>query len=143
MNTTIAEKLNTLPTDSGVYIMLNSDNTIIYIGKAVNLKNRVRQYFRNNIEHDKVRAMVSHIADFRYIITNNEVDALVLEANLIKKHKPLYNILLKDDKDYPFIRINVKEKFPIIEVVRRLKDDGALYFGPYMRGIAVSDIVDT
>ncbi len=142
MNTTIAEKLNTLPTDSGVYIMLNSDNTIIYIGKAVNLKNRVRQYFRNNIEHDKVRAMVSHIADFRYIITNNEVDALVLEANLIKKHKPLYNILLKDDKDYPFIRINVKEKFPIIEVVRRLKDDGALYFGPYMRGIAVSDIVD-
>ena len=142
MNSTVAEKLKTLPTNSGVYIMLNSDNAIIYIGKAVNLKNRVRQYFRNNIEHEKVRAMVSHIADFRYIITNNEVDALVLEANLIKKHKPLYNILLKDDKDYPFIRINVKEKFPIIEVVRRLKDDGAVYFGPYMRGIAVSDIVD-
>ena len=122
--------------------MLDCDGNIIYIGKAVNLKNRVRQYFRSNIADDKVRAMVSHIADFRYILTNNEVDALVLEANLIKKHKPLYNILLKDDKDYPFIKINMRESFPAISIVRRLSDDGALYFGPYMRGISVNDLTD-
>lgn len=119
------------------------DGQIIYIGKARSLKNRVKQYF--GTEHgksEKTLIMVSKIHDFEYIITHNEIEALVLENNLIKKHKPPYNILLKDDKNYPFIRINLKENFPKVEVVRKLKKDGAKYFGPYMQGITAKEILE-
>ncbi len=137
----LQEKIKNLPQNSGVYIMRNADGDIIYIGKAKVLKNRVSQYFFNAQKHPKVQAMVDKIADFEYIITNSELDALILESNLIKKHQPYYNILLKDGKSYPYIRINLKEPFPKIEVVRRLKKDGAKYFGPYFGGIAVSDLL--
>jgi excinuclease ABC, C subunit len=123
--------------------MLNADGEIIYVGKAVNLKNRVSQYFHSSgTKTEKTIQLVRNIVDFRYIITANEVDALVLENNLIKKHTPKYNILLKDDKSYPFIKINIKEKFPTVEIVRMLKDDGSKYFGPYMVGINTKEILD-
>ena len=138
----IRQKLKDLPASSGVYIMLSKEGQILYIGKAKVLKNRVRQYFQNSVKTIKVMKLVEKIDDFRYIMTNNEIEALVLENNLIKKHKPPYNILLKDDKNYPFIKINMKEDYPRIEVVRRLKDDGAKYFGPYMQGISTHDLLD-
>ena len=138
----IRQKLKDLPSSSGVYIMLSKEGQILYIGKAKVLKNRVRQYFQNSVKTIKVMKLVEKIDDFRYIMTNNEIEALVLENNLIKKHKPPYNILLKDDKNYPFIKINMKEDYPRIEVVRRLKDDGAKYFGPYMQGISTHDLLD-
>ena len=141
-NMKVAEKLKNLPAKSGVYLMLDQAGEIIYVGKAKSLKNRVRQYFHGGDKGAKVAAMVSHVADFRYIVTPSEVDALVLESNLIKAHQPRYNILLKDDKNYPFIRIDVRQPFPRIEIVRKLKDDGAKYFGPYMLGVSVSEIVD-
>ena len=123
--------------------MLDGNGTIIYVGKAKNLKNRVRQYFSSTEKSEKVKAMVKCIADFYYIITPSEIDALSLENNLIKKHKPRYNILLKDDKTYPFIRVDLKEDFPCFKVVRRVKKDGAKYFGPFMGGISVKDILQT
>lgn len=138
----LVEKLKNLPASSGVYLMLDEAGEIIYVGKAKSLKNRVRQYFHGGDKGPKVQAMVSHIADFRYIVTPSEVDALVLESNLIKQHQPKYNILLKDDKNYPFIKIEVKKPFPRVEIVRKLVDDGAKYFGPYMLGVSVSEIVD-
>ena len=138
----IKARLKDLPDASGVYIMLSKEGQILYIGKAKVLKNRVRQYFQKNVKTIKVMKLVEKIDDFRYIITNNEIEALVLENNLIKKHKPPYNILLKDDKNYPFIKINLKEKYPRIEVVRRLKEDGAKYFGPYMQGISTKELLD-
>ncbi len=132
------EKLKSLPTCPGVYIMKDSEGEVIYVGKAVVLKNRVRQYFHSpkNLT-DKVIAMVSKISDFSYHITKTESDALILEANLIKKYKPQYNILLKDDKNYPYIKIDLKDKFPKIETTRRLKSDGKKYFGPYMGYVSI------
>ena len=138
----IRQKVKDLPTQSGVYIMKSQSGQILYVGKARNLKNRVNQYFANSSNKtEKTIRLVSHIADFEYIITANEIEALVLENNLIKKHKPPYNIMLKDDKSYPFVRINVKQDFPKVEVVRKLKNDGAKYFGPYMQGITSKDIL--
>lgn len=138
----IRQKLKDLPTQSGVYIMKSQSGQILYVGKARNLKNRVNQYFANSSNKtEKTIRLVSHIADFEYIITANEIEALVLENNLIKKHKPPYNIMLKDDKSYPFVRINIKQDFPKVEVVRKLKNDGAKYFGPYMQGITSKDIL--
>lgn len=142
MNKLLEEKIAGLPESPGVYIMRDARGGIIYIGKAVVLKNRVRQYFFNTQKQPKVQAMVDNIADFDYIITLSERDALALEANLIKKHKPHYNILLKDDKAFPYIRINVKEDFPAIEITRRVRRDGARYFGPYFNGISVRDVAD-
>jgi len=142
MNEIIARKLAELPENSGVYIMRDMDNTIIYVGKAVNLKNRVRSYFNNSPKGEKVLAMVAKVNDFDYIICNSEVDALVLENTLIKKHMPHYNILLKDDKLYPFLRIDPKKSFPKVEIIRRLKKDTARYFGPYMIGISASEMMD-
>ena len=118
--------------------MLDSDKNVIYVGKARNLKNRVRQYFHASVKTEKVMAMVANIADFYYIITKSEIDALALENNLIKKYKPKYNILLKDDKTYPYIRVNVSEKFPAFSVSRKLKK-GSKYFGPYMGGVRAQD----
>lgn len=138
----ITDKLATLPEKSGVYIMLDEYENILYVGKAKILKNRVRQYFHNNLKSEKTMALVEKIADFRYIITPNEYEALILENNLIKQHNPPYNILLKDDKTYPYIRINVKDKFPRVEVSYRLRSDGAKYFGPYMLGISVYDLLE-
>ena len=138
----LEEKIKSLPTNSGVYLMLSAEGEIIYVGKAKNLKNRVKSYFNAGVKTEKTAIMLTKIADFRYIITKNEIDALVLENNLIKKYQPRYNILLKDDKSYPFIRIDLKESFPRLTVIRKLKADGAKYFGPYMVGISIRDIME-
>lgn len=142
METMLSQKIRELPTDSGVYIMKNSNGEVIYVGKAKVLKNRVSQYFHSKKNmHPKVKAMVENIADFEYIVTNNEMEAFALENNLIKKYQPYYNILLKDGKAYSYIKINTKADFPKIEVTRQLKKDGAKYFGPYFAGIKASQIV--
>lgn len=139
----IAEELKKLPEKPGVYLMKNEDGDIIYVGKAVSLKNRVRQYFRQSKNHaPKVIAMVKNITEFEYIITDNEVEALILESNLIKKHKPKYNILLRDDKDYPYIKVTLKEKFPRVTKTRKVIKDGSRYFGPYVSTGAVNDTLD-
>ena len=137
----IREKLKLLPDNPGVYIMLDKDGVVIYVGKARVLKNRVRQYFHDSWKSEKVAAMVEHIADFNYIITATEIDALALENNLIKKYKPKYNILLKDDKTYPYIKVHTKEDFPRFSITRKLTKDGK-YFGPFMGGIRCKDILD-
>lgn len=138
----LESKIKLLPTNPGVYIMQDENGVIIYVGKAKNLKNRVTQYFRNGYKTNKVAAMVSSIKDFYYVITTTEADALSLENNLIKKHKPKYNILLKDDKSYPYLRVDLKEKYPRFTITRRVKNDGARYFGPYMLGVSVSNVLD-
>lgn len=138
----IDDKLKLLPTNPGVYVMLDVYGKIIYVGKAKNLKNRVRQYFFNTEKTEKVAAMVKNIADFYYIIAPSEIDALSLENNLIKKNKPRYNILLKDDKTYPYLKIDLKEDFPTFKVTRRIKKDGARYFGPFMGGVSVNSVLD-
>lgn len=136
------EALKNLPDNPGVYIMKNSNGEIIYIGKAVSLKNRVRQYFQNSKNHSpKVIAMVSHIAEFEYILTDSEIEALILECNLIKKHRPRYNILLKDDKHYPYLKVTLNEDYPRVIIVRRMKKDGAKYFGPYTDVFALRETV--
>lgn len=142
MNDVIEEKLQLLPERPGVYLMKDEAGTIIYVGKAIILKNRVTQYFRQNHQHaPKVRAMVERIADFEIIITGSEVEALILECNLIKKHRPKYNISLKDDKMYPYLKVTVQEKFPRVFVTRKLLNDGARYFGPYTDAGALHDCV--
>lgn len=137
----IFEKLKLLPDEPGVYIMQDKNANVIYVGKARNLKNRVRQYFHASVKTQKVMAMVQNIVDFNYIITKSEIDALALENNLIKKYKPKYNILLKDDKTYPYIKVTINEKFPTFSISRKLKK-GAKYFGPYMGGVRVRDVLD-
>lgn len=139
----IREKLKLLPDSPGVYIMLDGYKNVIYVGKARVLKNRVRQYFHSSEKPEKVTKMVQNIADFNYIITNTEIDALALENTLIKKYKPKYNILLKDDKTYPYIKANLKEEFPNFSITRKIKKDGCRYFGPFMGGISCKEILDT
>lgn len=136
MNEKIKQKLKELTTKSGVYIMHSSSGAVIYVGKAKNLKNRVSQYFNNSPKPTKVMAMVEHVEDFEYFITLSERDAFALENNLIKKYKPFYNILLKDDKAYPYIKVTVKDEYPRLEVVRKIKTDGSKYFGPYISSIS-------
>ena len=142
MNEKLALKISMLPEDPGVYVMLDADGNVIYVGKAKVLKNRVKQYFYSNKKPEKVAAMVSNIADFYYIITTSEIDALSLENNLIKKYKPHYNILLKDDKTYPYIKVNLKDKFPAFSVIRKIRRDGAKYFGPFMGGVNAKDTLE-
>lgn len=139
---TIGEKQKKLPDLPGVYIMKDKSGGIIYVGKAKNLKNRVRQYFHESANHTpKVLAMVSNIADFEYIVVDNEYEALCLESNLIKQHRPKYNILLKDDKSYPYIKVTIKDDYPRLDIVRKIENDGARYFGPYpSRGTAKNTI---
>lgn len=132
-----------LPENPGVYIMLDEYKNVIYVGKARVLKNRVRQYFHNSPKPEKVMKMVANIRDFNYIITGSETDALALENNLIKKYKPKYNILLKDDKTYPYIKADMREDFPNFSVTRKIRKDGCKYFGPFMGGINCKDILDT
>lgn len=136
-------QLKMLPEKPGVYLMKNSLGEIIYVGKAKVLKNRVRQYFQNSKNHgSKVRAMIKNIAEFEYIITDSEMEALILECNLIKKHRPRYNILLKDDKHYPFIKVTINEDFPRVIVTRKRSKDGAKYFGPYPDASAVHETLE-
>jgi len=142
MHTGIEEKLKLLPDKSGVYIMRNVEGEIIYVGKAKVLKNRVRQYFKNHNHPLKVAKMVENIHDFDYIITDNENEALILENNLIKENNPKYNILLKDDKTYPFIKVTLNEEFPRIIMTRRIYRDGAKYFGPYCSNSNVKEILN-
>ena len=130
-NDKIEEKLSTLPENPGVYLMKNSNGKIIYVGKAVILKNRVRQYFRKNEKTARIEKMVSLIHDFEYIITDTEDEALILECNLIKKYKPKFNVLLKDDKTYPYIKVGEKNGKQIIQLTRNLVKDGSKYYGPY------------
>ncbi len=138
----LQEKLKLLPDNPGVYIMLDKDGIVIYVGKARVLKNRVRQYFHSSAKPEKVAAMVENIADFYYIITQTEIDALALENNLIKKYKPKYNILLKDDKTYPYIKVHTKEDFPRISITRKIKKKDGKYFGPFMGGIRCGELLD-
>jgi excinuclease ABC subunit C len=140
MNQIIEEKLKLLPSSPGVYKMFNAAGEVIYVGKAISLKNRVRQYFQSSKNHPpKVTAMVRQIADFEYIRVANETEAFSLESNLIKEFKPKYNILLKDDKHFPYIRVDMKQDFPRLEVVRRVKKDGAKYLGPFLSGLLLRD----
>ena len=140
MTEIVEEKLGLLPESPGVYIMKDDHGRIIYVGKAIVLKNRVRQYFQSSRNHTpKVRAMVAHVADFEIIMTHSEVEALILECNLIKKHRPRYNISLKDDKSYPYVKVTVGEAYPRVFITRRVMKDGARYFGPYTNATAVHE----
>ena len=140
MTEIVEEKLKLLPESPGVYLMKDAQGKIIYVGKAVVLKNRVRQYFRKNKGHTpKVRAMVARVADFETIMTASEVEALILECNLIKKHRPRYNISLKDDKSYPYVKVTLQEEYPRVFITRRILKDGARYFGPYANVTAVHE----
>lgn len=140
MTDIVAEKLQLLPNSPGVYIMKDAEGTIIYVGKAIILKNRVSQYFQHSRSHSpKVRAMVEHVADFEIIMTGSEVEALILECKLIKKHRPKYNISLKDDKMYPYLKVTVQERFPRVFITRKLIKDGGRYFGPYTDVGALKD----
>ena len=141
MNETIARKLKLLPDSPGCYLM-KEQGKIIYVGKAVNLKNRVRSYFHGRDHTPKVAAMISHIEDFDIMLCRTNLEALILECNLIKLHKPYYNILLKDDKHYPYIRIDLNEPYPRVTLARRQVNDGAKYFGPYIGATAVREVLE-
>ncbi|MBQ9325908.1 MAG: excinuclease ABC subunit UvrC [Clostridia bacterium] len=136
-------KISMLPDSPGCYLMKDATGTIIYVGKAVNLKNRVRSYFRDTYHTPKVAAMISHIADFDILLCESNLEALCLECNLIKEHMPYYNILLKDDKHYPYLRFDTNEMYPRLRLARRMEKDGAKYFGPYIGATAVKQVIDT
>ena len=139
----IEEELKKLPGKPGVYIMHGENDEIIYVGKAVSLKNRVRQYFQSSRNKGaKIEQMVTHITRFEYIVTDSELEALVLECNLIKEHRPKYNTMLKDDKTYPFIKVTVNEPYPRVLFSRTMKKDKAKYFGPYTSSTAVKDVIE-
>ena len=142
-NFNIQEELKKLPGTPGVYLMHDEKDAIIYVGKAISLKNRVRQYFQSSRNKGaKIEQMVTHISRFEYIVTDSELEALVLECNLIKEHRPKYNTMLMDDKTYPFIKVTVNEPFPRVMMARRMKKDKAKYFGPYTSAGAVKDTIE-
>lgn len=127
------EKLSLVPPRPGVYMLKGAKEDVLYVGKAKNLRNRLRSYFRKSAELDaRKTSMMRNVRDISYVVTNNELEALVLEANLIKQHKPRFNVILRDDKNYPYLKLTINEEWPRLEVVRRIKKDGALYFGPYV-----------
>ena len=138
----IEAELKKLPNKPGVYIMHDKDDKIIYVGKAIVLKNRVRQYFRKNKKTKRIQNMVSLIDHFEYIVCNNEAEALILECNLIKKNMPKFNVLLKDDKTYPYIKVNLQSDYPDLYITRRILNDGAKYFGPYANSGSAKEIID-
>lgn len=138
----IEEELKKLPSKPGVYIMHDKNDKIIYVGKAVSLKNRVRQYFRKTNKTKRIENMVALIDHFEYIVTDNEAEALILECNLIKKNMPKFNVLLKDDKTYPYIKVNIKADYPDVYITRRILNDGAKYFGPYANAGSAKEMVD-
>ena len=137
----IKQKLALLPDQPGCYLMKDAQGQIIYVGKAKILKNRVRSYFTGS-HNTKTELLVSEIADFEYIVTDNEAEALILECNLIKKNRPKFNVLLKDDKSYPYIKIDIKDEYPTVYITRRLQHDGAKYFGPYANPGSAKEMVD-
>ena len=138
----LERKIRLLPDSPGCYLMKSSDGTVIYVGKAVNLKNRVRSYFRDTAHTPKVAAMISHIDDFEILLCETNLEALMLECNLIKHYKPYYNILLKDDKHYPYLKVDLKQPYPRLEITRRMERDGAKYFGPYIGANAVRQVIE-
>ena len=139
----IEEELKKLPASPGVYLMHDASEEIIYVGKAISLKNRVRQYFQASRKRTaKIEQMVSHISYFEYIVTDSELEALILECNLIKEHRPRYNTMLKDDKTYPYIKVTVGEDYPRILFSRDMKKDKSRYFGPYTSAGAVKDTIE-
>ena len=138
----IEEELKKLPNKPGVYIMRDADDKIIYVGKAVVLRNRVRQYFRKNKKTRRIQNMVDLIDHFEYIVCDNEAEALILECNLIKKNMPKFNVLLKDDKTYPYIKVNIQNEYPDVYITRRILNDGAKYFGPYASAGSAKEMVD-
>lgn len=138
----IQEELKKLPEKPGVYIMKDKDDKILYVGKAIILKNRVRQYFQKTNKSSRIEKMVSLIDHFEYIVVDSEMEALILECNLIKLHRPKYNVLLKDDKMYPYIKLTLNEDFPTLRMTRKKFNDGAKYYGPYTNALAVKETVD-
>ncbi len=138
----IEEELKKLPGKPGVYVMRDKEDNIIYVGKAISLKNRVRSYFRKTNKTERIKKMVSLIDHFEYIVVDNEAEALILECNLIKKNRPKFNVLLKDDKTYPYIKIDVKSDYPNVFITRKLVNDGAKYFGPYANPGAAKEMLD-
>ena len=138
----IEEELKKLPGKPGVYVMRDKDDNIIYVGKAISLKNRVRQYFRKTNKPERIKKMVSLIDHFEYIVVDNEAEALILECNLIKKNRPKFNVLLKDDKTYPYIKIDMKSDFPGVFITRRVVNDGSKYFGPYANPGSAKEMID-
>jgi excinuclease ABC subunit C len=143
MNASIEETLKNLPDSPGCYIMRDITGTVIYVGKAKVLKNRVKSYFQHKEDRDiKTATLVSNVESLEYIVTRTEEEAFILENNLIKKHKPKYNILLKDDKTYPYIRLTVQEEYPRIEITRKVQKDGAKYFGTYVKMSSVRESIE-
>ena len=138
----IEEELKKLPSKPGVYIMHDKNDKIIYVGKAISLKNRVRQYFMKTNKTKRIENMVALIDHFEYIVTDNEAEALILECNLIKKNMPKFNVLLKDDKTYPYIKVNIKADYPDVYITRRILNDGAKYFGPYANSGAAKEMIE-
>ena len=138
----IEEELKKLPNRPGVYVMRDKDDNIIYVGKAISLKNRVRQYFRKTNKTERIKKMVSLIDHFEYIVVDNEAEALILECNLIKKNRPKFNVLLKDDKTYPYIKIDMKSDYPGVFITRRVVNDGSKYFGPYANPGSAKEMID-
>ena len=138
----IEQELKKLPDKPGVYIMRDKNDNILYVGKAVVLKNRVRQYFRKTNKTARIKKMVSLIDHFEYIVTDNEAEALILECNLIMKNMPKFNVLLKDDKTYPYIKIDIKSDYPNVFITRRVQNDGARYFGPYANPGAAKEMIN-
>ena len=140
----LKDKALSLPLEPGVYLMQDKSGQIIYVGKAKKLKNRVSQYFQNTASHTpKTRRMVSQIDHFDVIVAASEFEALVLECSLIKRHMPKYNILLKDDKGYPYLRVDMRDEYPTMELVSRVMGDGASYFGPYGGRFVTQRVIDT
>ena len=138
----IEAEIKKLPNKPGVYIMHDKDDKIIYVGKAISLKNRVKQYFRKNNKTARIEKMVSLIDHFEYIVVDNEAEALILECNLIKKNRPKFNVLLKDDKTYPYIKIDLKSDYPNVSITRKIQNDGSKYFGPYANPGSAKEMVD-
>jgi excinuclease ABC subunit C len=137
------QKLDTLPERPGVYLMRGRDQTVLYVGKAVVLRNRVRSYFHASAQHDhKVLRLVSEVADLEWIVTDTELEALILENELIKRHHPRFNVRLRDDKTYPYIKLHWQEDFPKVSIVRRMEQDGARYYGPFTSAYAVRQTLD-
>src|SRR5919112_5332042 len=136
----LQSKLDHLSEHPGVYLMKNVRGEVLYVGKARVLADRVRSYFQKNVEHPpKTALLMSHVNDIETIVTRSELEALILESNLIKRHRPRFNIVLRDDKQYPYLRLPIKEAFPRLSIVRRVQKDGALYYGPYTPAGALRD----
>ncbi len=143
MDEQIKNILDSLPVKSGCYLMKDAEAKVIYVGKAVNLRSRVRSYFHTHANHDRrIQKMVSHIRDIEWIVVGSELEALILEMNLIKKYRPNYNVRLKDDKRYPYIKIHWANAYPTVTITRQMIQDGSRYFGPYTSVWAVHQTLD-